>query len=152
MCIRDRPLVLPVAMALVGEQGRVGEEQLLVMEAERASITLQGQPGDTPPALSVLRRFSAPVHVRLEQPLEECLQLLASDDDSFCRWDAAQRLARQVLLARAENQPKPAVEAALIQAFDQRICSYDGGDGMDLAALLALPGMAELEVLSVIHI
>ena len=68
-----QPLVLPVAMALVGEQGRVGDEQLLVMEAERASITLQGQPGDTPPALSVLRRFSAPVHVRLDQPLEECL-------------------------------------------------------------------------------
>ena len=65
-----QPLVLPVAMALVGEQGRVGEEQLLVMEADRASITLQGQPGDTPPALSVLRRFSAPVQVRLEQPLE----------------------------------------------------------------------------------
>ena len=142
-----QPLVLPVAMALVGEQGRVGEEQLLVMEAECASITLQGQPGDTPPALSVLRRFSAPVHVRLDQPLEECLQLLASDDDPFCRWDAAQRLARQVLLARAENQPKPAVEAALIQALDQRICAYDGGDGMDLAALLALPGMAELEAL-----
>ena len=142
-----QPLVLPVAMALVGEQGRVGEEQLLVMEAERASITLQGEPGDTPPALSVLRRFSAPVHVCLEQPLEECLQLLASDDDPFCRWDAAQRLARQVLLARAENEPKPAVEAALIQALDQRICAYDGGDGMDLAALLALPGMAELEAL-----
>ena len=142
-----QPLVLPVALALVAEQGRVGEEQLLVMEAERASITLQGQPGDTPPALSVLRRFSAPVHVRLEQPLEECLQLLASDDDPFCRWDAAQRLARQVLLARAEKQPQPAVEAALIQAFDQRICAYDGGDGMDLAALLALPGMAELEAL-----
>ncbi|WP_390130091.1 aminopeptidase N [Synechococcus sp. HIMB2401] len=142
-----QPLVLPVAMALVGEQGRVGEEQLLVMEAERASITLQGQPGDTPPALSLLRRFSAPVHVRLEQPLDECLQLLAADDDPFCRWDAAQRLARQVLLARAENQPKPAVEAALIQALDQRICAYDGGDGMDLAALLALPGMAELEAL-----
>lgn len=142
-----QPLVLPVALALVAEQGRVGEEQLLVMEAERASITLQGQPGDTPPALSVLRRFSAPVHVRLEQPLEECLQLLASDDDPFCRWDAAQRLARQVLLARAEKQPQPAVEAALIQAFDQRICAYNGGDGMDLAALLALPGMAELEAL-----
>ena len=142
-----QPLVLPVALALVGEQGRLGDEQLLVMEAERASITLQGEPGDTPPALSVLRRFSAPVHVRLEQPLEECLQLLASDDDPFCRWDAAQRLARQVLLARAEKQPQPAVEAALIQAFDQRICAYDGGDGMDLAALLALPGMAELEAL-----
>ena len=87
-----QPLVLPVAMALVGEQGRVGEEELLVMEAERASITLQGKPGDTPPALSVLRRFSAPVHVRLEQSVEECLQLLASDDDPFCRWDAPSAL------------------------------------------------------------
>ena len=145
--VDKQPLVLPVAMALVGEQGRLGEEQLLVMEAERASITLKGQPGDTPPALSVLRRFSAPVHVHLEQSLEECLQLLASDDDPFCRWDAAQRLARQVLLARAENQPKPAVEAALIQALDRRISAYVGGDGMDLAALLALPGMAELEAL-----
>ena len=142
-----QPLVLPVAMALVGDQGRVGEEQLLVMEGEQARITLQGQPGDNAPALSVLRRFSAPVHVRLDQSLEECLQLLAADDDSFCRWDAAQRLARQVLLARAENQPNRAVEEALIQALDQRISAYDGGDGMDLAALLALPGMAELEAL-----
>ncbi|MDC3011032.1 aminopeptidase N [Synechococcus sp. AH-736-G21] len=142
-----QPLVLPVAMALVGDQGRFGDEQLLVMEAEHASITLQGQPGATPPALSVLRRFSAPVHVRLDQPLEECLQLLAFDDDPFCRWDAAQRLARQVLLARAENQPNRAVEEALIQALDQRLSAYEGGDGMDLAALLALPGMAELEAL-----
>ena len=36
---------------------------------------------------------------------------------------------------------------ALIQALDRRICAYDGGDGMDLAALLALPGIAELEAL-----
>ena len=52
-----------------------------------------------------------------------------------------------MLLARAENQPNRAVEEALIQALDQRISAYDGGDGMDLAALLALPGMAELEAL-----
>ena len=141
------PLVLPIAMALVGDQGRVGEEELLVMEGEHASITLQGQPGDNAPALSMLRRFSAPVHVRLDQSLEECLQLLSSDDDPFCRWDAAQRLARQVLLARAENQPNHAVEEALIQALEQRITAYVGGDGMDLAVLLALPGLAELEAL-----
>ena len=110
------------------------------METERASITLW-------PARRLCPCPVAPplVHAT-EQPLEECLQLLASDDDPFCRWDAAQRLARQVLL-RAEHQPKPGVEAALIQALNQRISSYDGGDGMDLAALLALPGMAELEAL-----
>ena len=36
---------------------------------------------------------------------------------------------------------------ALIQALDQRISSYEGDDGMGLVALLALPGMAELEAL-----
>ena len=39
------------------------------------------------------------------------------------------------------------MEEALIQALNQRISSYDGGDAMALAALLALPGMAELEAL-----
>ena len=65
-----QPLVLPVAMALVGEQGRVGEEQLLVMEAERASITLQGQPVTPPCPLGVAPLLGAGPRA-LEQPLEE---------------------------------------------------------------------------------
>ena len=141
------PLVLPIAAALVGEKGRIGEEQLLVMEGERASLTLQGEPGAEAPALSLLRRFSAPVNVKLEQSLQESLQLLANDDDPFSRWDAGQRLGRQVLLARASGEPNATVEAALIQALRQRLNAFDGGGGEDLAILLALPGAAELEVL-----
>jgi len=141
------PLVLPIAAALVGEKGRIGEEQLLVMEGERASLTLQGEPGAEAPALSLLRRFSAPVNVKLEQSLQESLQLLANDDDPFSRWDAGQRLGRQVLLARASGEPDATVEAALIQALRQRLNAFDGGGGEDLAILLALPGAAELEVL-----
>ena len=116
-----QPLVLPIAVALVGEQGRIGDEQLLVMNAEKASFTLQAEPGPEAPALSLLRRFSAPVNVQLEQPLQESLQLLAHDDDPFSRWDAGQRLARQVLLARAADQPDATVETALISALRQRL-------------------------------
>ena len=90
-----QPLVLPIAVALVGEKGRIGEEQLLVMDGDQASLTLQGDPGSAAPALSLLRRFSAPVNVQLEQSLQESLQLLAHDDDPFSRWDAGQRLARR---------------------------------------------------------
>ena len=142
-----QPLVLPIAVALVGEKGRIGEEQLLVMDGDQASLTLQGDPGSAAPALSLLRRFSAPVNVQLEQSLQESLQLLAHDDDPFSRWDAGQRLARQVLLARASGEPDATVEAALIQALRQRLNDFDGGGGQDLAVLLALPGTAELEAL-----
>ena len=142
-----QPLVLPIAVALVGEKGRIGEEQLLVMDGDQASLTLQGDPGSAAPALSLLRRFSAPVNVQLEQSLQESLQLLAHDDDPFSRWDAGQRLARQVLLARASGEPDATVEVALIQALRQRLNAFDGGGGQDLAVLLALPGTAELEAL-----
>ncbi|RNC88996.1 MAG: aminopeptidase N [Synechococcus sp. YX04-3] len=142
-----QPLVLPIAVALVGEEGRIGEEQLLVMDGDQASLTLQGDPGSAAPALSLLRRFSSPVNVQLEQSLQESLQLLAHDDDPFSRWDAGQRLARQVLLARASGEPDATVEAALIQALRQRLNAFDGGGGQDLAVLLALPGTAELEAL-----
>ena len=144
---RKQPLVLPIAVALVGEQGRIGDEQLLVMQEEQATLTLQAEPGSDAPALSLLRRFSAPVNVQLEQSLQESLHLLAHDDDPFSRWDAGQRLARQVLLARADGQLNAAVEAALIEALRQRLSAYNGAGGQDLAVLLALPGTAELEAL-----
>ena len=144
---QKQPLVLPIAVALVGEQGRIGDEQLLVMDGEQATLTLRAEPGSAAPALSLLRRFSAPVNVQLEQSLQESLQLLAHDDDPFSRWDAGQRLARQVLLARADGQPDAIVEAALIEALRQRLTAYCGSGGQDLAVLLALPGTAELEAL-----
>ena len=142
-----QPLVLPITMALIGEKGRIGEEQMLVMEGTSASVTLQGEVGGSEPALSLLRRFSAPLTVCMEQSLDECLQLLAADDDSFCRWDAAQRLTRQVLLARAQAQPNAVVESALIKALGARIEAFGEQGGVDLAILLALPGLPELEAL-----
>lgn len=142
-----QPLVLPISLALIGAQGRIGDEQLLVMKDNTTSITLQGDVGSDEPALSLLRGFSAPVVVRMEQSLEECLQLLAADDDPFCRWDAAQRLARQILLARSQGERQTEVELALIKALAAQITAYQGMDGADLAAVLALPGLAELEAL-----
>ena len=43
----------------------------------------------------------------MDQSLQETLQLFSADDDPVSRWDAGQRLARQVLLARAQGGPRP---------------------------------------------
>lgn len=140
-----KPLVLPIAMALIGASGRQGEERLVVLDQEEQVIEIATVPGPQPPALSILRRFSAPVNLQMEMPLDETLQLLAADDDPFSRWEAGQRLFRQVLLARAAAEPEPTVEAALIQALRQRLAEIDLKQGSELAMLLSLPGMAELE-------
>ena len=141
-----QPLVLPLSMALISAQGRIGEAQLVVMDDEEHCITLQGEPGPNPPALSLLRGFSAPVTLNMQVPLAESLQLLAADDDPFSRWDASQRLFRQVLLARAAGAPDPRVESALIEALGQPMAAAESA-GLELAVLLAMPGLAELEAL-----
>ena len=149
--VDKQPLVLPLAMALIGPEGRLGDEQLVVMENETKTVTLQGEPGPVVPALSLLRRFSAPLIVRMEASLEERLQLLAKDDDPFIRWDSAQGLFRQVLIARAEGRVDEQVETAVVEALSQRLAAYGGNPdsaaASELAALLALPGLPELEAL-----
>ena len=122
------------------------------MENETKTVTLQGEPGPVVPALSLLRRFSAPLIVRMEASLEERLQLLAKDDDPFIRWDSAQGLFRQVLIARAEG----ACRRAGGNGGGGSVVPTPGGlwratlirlRRPELAALLALPGLPELEAL-----
>ena len=141
------PLVVPVSMALVGEDGRLGDEQLIVLSDVETSLTLQASPSPQPPALSVLRDFSAPVVLRQTRSLSDTLLLLAADDDPFCRWDAAQSLFRDVLLARASGQTDETTEDALVGALQQRIDGMAPGEESELASLLSMPGLAELESL-----
>ncbi|AII42919.1 hypothetical protein KR100_06005 [Synechococcus sp. KORDI-100] len=144
---QKQPLVLPLVLALIGPDGPLTEEQLFVMETEEASLSIQAPPQPQPPALSVLRGFSAPVNLTMEMPLAETLQILAADDDPFSRWDAGQRLFRQVLLARSTGSIESEVEEALTTSINQRLMNPDLSEGSELATLLSLPGLAELEAL-----
>ena len=144
---RKDPLVLPVALALIGPNGPLTDEQLFILEAEEASLSISAKPQAQPPALSILRGFSAPVTLTMEMPLAETLQILAADDDPFSRWDAGQRLFRQVLLARSRGSIESAVEEALTTSINQRLSNADLSKGSELATLLSLPGLAELEAL-----
>ena len=52
------------------------------------------------PVPSLLRGFSAPVILNYPYTEAELLHLLANDDDPFNRWEAAQRLAAEIILKR----------------------------------------------------
>ncbi len=164
-----QPLVIPLALGLVGQDGRAllprledetaaaaeaaclernrwgRSTRLVVLQEERQRLCFEGLPRQChPPALSLLRHFSAPVRLEMGRPIEELVHLFASDSDAFARWDAGQILLREAVLARATGQPQQKLEAELIDAF-ARILADPSLAEASRAALLSLPGLSELE-------
>ena len=162
------PVVIPLVLGLVGQageplpvrlQGESGEEaaaatlphawgegsRLLVIDQAEQRLVLEGlEPHSHPPALSLLRGFSAPVQLQIERSTNEWLHLLACDSEPFARWDAGQVLLRQAVLERAVGQPNDELEEGLVAAFE-RILAEVGLCDANRSMLLALPGLPELE-------
>jgi aminopeptidase N len=156
-----QPLVIPLALGLIDQSGAAlpvrleGEPQqvppaqdgtrLLVVDQAEQRLRLVDLPRQHhPPALSLLRRFSAPLKLELGRPTSELVHLLAADRDPFARWDAGQELLRQALLARAGGQVDGRLEEELVDAIG-RILADPSLSEASRSALMALPGLAELE-------
>jgi len=165
----DKPaLVIPLAIGLLDQAGQpllvqLDEDsaeqaaeasrsdqcgrltRLLVVDALRQSYRLVNLPRQHhPPALSVLRQFSAPVKLELGRPTAELVHLLACDSDAVARWDAGQMLLRQALLHQAAGQPDQLLEDELIDAF-ARILADPSLSEASRSALMTLPALPELE-------
>ena len=154
-------LVIPLALGLLGQGGESlpvrleGEPaparlagdgtRLLVIDQPQQNLRLVGLPRQGhPPALSLLRHFSAPVILEMGRPTAELVHLLAADSDPFARWDAGQVLLRQAVLARAAGRADGLLEEELIDVFG-RILADPSLSEASRSVLLALPGLPELE-------
>jgi aminopeptidase N len=156
-----QPLVIPLALGLLDQAGEPlpvqleGEARpagpsgdgtrLMVIDRPQQTLRLVGLPQQHhPPALSLLRRFSAPVILEMGRPTAELVHLLAADADPFARWDAGQVLLRQAVLARAASTADALLEEELIDAFG-RILADPSLSEASRSVLMALPGLPELE-------
>jgi aminopeptidase N len=103
------PFVIPMALGLVNPQ--TGQDMPLQLATEatathgaRTFVLTQAQESlqfvgiTSEPVPSLLRGFSAPVILEIDNSQEQLLALLAHDSDPFNRWEAAQRLALSHLL------------------------------------------------------
>ena len=119
-----QPFLIPIRMGLLNPQGQAvplhlqGEsdngnaataptERVLVLtEAEQTFTFLQVE---EPPVPSLLRQFSAPVWLTVNDgQADELLHLLAHDSDAFNRWEAAQTLIMQQALHALAQPELPA--------------------------------------------
>lgn len=163
-----QPLVVPLAIGLVGQGGEAlplqlqdepaasrrnqqlpltwgQQSRLLVIKQAETRLRFGGLPAQHhPPALSLLRQFSAPVKLEMGRPPAELVHLFAHDSDPVSRWDAGQQLMRRALLARSQGQPDQQLEDELVDAFG-RILADPTLSQASRSVLLALPGSAELE-------
>jgi aminopeptidase N len=122
------PCVIPVAMGLLsthgqeqplqleGEAEAQGTERVLVLTEAQQTFRFVGLAAQVVPSL--LRGFSAPVHLRDGLEDVALLILLNHDSDPFNRWEAAQRLALRRMLAAVENRDaEPSLGDAFIEAM-----------------------------------
>jgi len=146
------PLVIPVAVGLIGPDGcdlplrLEGEAQggsttrVLKLTEDAQSFRFVGLQAE--PVPSLLRGFSAPVILDLEEDDARLAFRMAHDSDPCNRWDAAQRYAERVVLALAAEPGVPVPER-FVQAFGA-LLNDAALDPAFRAQALALPGEAYL--------
>ena len=162
------PLVIPLAIGAVDQAGqplvlRMAHEtsaqadvatlrghwgastRLLVIDQETCQFVFEGLPAQSsPPALSLLRNFSAPVRLEIDRPARELVHLLATDSDPVARWDSGQELLRRSLLGRASGRIHTELEEELITAFQSILVDPQLSEA-SRSVLVTLPRLAELE-------
>ena len=137
------PLVIPVALGLVGASGPLTDatcaqvrDGVFVLDRPEAEIVFEGVTED--PVPSVLRDFSAPVRLDLALTDAQRMRLLAHDSDPFNRWQAAQDVALRLIL-----EP----DAGRMEAFAEALGRFLDGEALAdpafAALVLALPSEGE---------
>ncbi len=147
-----RPVMIPVRIGLVGTDGDIALKpdggitlQGDVLIFDKAASTVTFSDVGEPPALSLLRGFSAPVKLESNAGMGELLRLARADSDPFNRWQAlrtvmTQELTKAVKELRARRPTAFAPE--LIDAFGAALAS--GGEQAYAALLIGMPSASDI--------
>ncbi|MCJ2117396.1 aminopeptidase N [Methylobacterium sp. J-001] len=137
------PLVIPVALGLVGAAGPLTgaagpdvQDEVYILDRAEAEIVFDNVTEE--PVPSLLRDFSAPVRLEFELTDAQRMRLLAQDSDPFNRWQAAQDVALRLIL-----DPDPARADAFSEALGRFLDDEALADPAFAALVLALPSEGE---------
>ncbi|MEC7362274.1 MAG: aminopeptidase N [Pseudomonadota bacterium] len=148
------PLPVPVRLGFVGADGGVArfrredenearDEHVLLLDSASATVRFVAEDAGVGTATpSVLRGFSAPVSLVDDLSADERLHLMAHDSDLFNRWDSAQMLATDAILALAAGED---VDVEALAGGYRQILGDDSLLDDFKAGALRLPGLAVLE-------
>ena len=147
------PLHMPFSIACLDENGNdlpvqftdektVAEAGTRTLELRQTEETFRIRTAETPPVLSLLRDFSAPVRISCSRSVDELSFLLQHDRDPFNRWEAGQQLAMgqmQAFIADTDHQ----VPEAVFNAFSGVLAKAELDPAL-IAEIFTLPGESYL--------
>ncbi|MCB1538149.1 MAG: aminopeptidase N [Alphaproteobacteria bacterium] len=132
---------IPVAVGLIGPNGQdMGATRVLELQKAEQSFVFENI--GSKPVPSILRGFSAPVQVEMDEEEDALRFRMVHDYDGVNRWDAGQRLMLRAfdrgIAAYGKGAPLPD-EDALIAALGGMIDAMKDDKKALLARMLALP-------------
>jgi len=158
-----QPLHIPIQLGLLAADGSVADICLddhapckeILIELKEQQQTFVFEKLEERPVVSLLRGFSAPVNVKMQQSLEELAFLLSHDTDTFNRWEAAHKMSSQIIFGLMDDikQGKDLeLNPLLVQSY-QTILQQSWDDLSYLSLLLSLPAenylAGQMEVIDV---
>ncbi len=133
-------LHIPVKLELIvnhDEETSIQEHLIELIDQEQ-SWTFTGL--SAKPILALFADFSAPVKVNFVQDDEDLFTIISKANNSFCRWDAGQKLLMSTIKALTLN-PSFNIPEQLVNCFSAILNSTD--DAALIAEQLALPSFDE---------
>ena len=135
-----KALHIPVKLELIvnhNEETSI-QEHLVELTAQEQSWTFSGLKAK--PTLALFADFSAPVKVNFVQDDESLFTIISKANNSFCRWDAGQKLLMSTIKALT-LKPLFEIPEQLINCFTGILGSND--EAAFIAEQLALPSFDE---------
>lgn len=97
------PLHIPLKLEFISQENNHIRVQPTMVELTQNAQTFTFSDLSAKPTLAVLADFSAPVKVNYVQSDDELYTIMANADNSFCRWDAGQKLLMSYIKALTLN-------------------------------------------------
>lgn len=150
------PMHIPLAMGLLDPEGNdmvlANGDTTLVLDVTEAEQSFTFENIQSRPVPSLLRGFSAPVKSHYPYQRDELVFLMANDSDGFSRWDAAQKLAVDIMQALVHDYRNNVVlklDSRLIDAY-RAVLENSALDKAMVAKVLSLPTEAYLSELATV--
>ena len=143
-----QPMHMPLTLGLLDQSGnelplRLADEETAsgnerVMELRQREHVFEFTDVPEQPVPSLLRGFSAPVRLDYPWTDEQLAFLMAHDADGFCRWEAGQQLATNVMLRALEAAQAVSLPDSLSVAIGRVLDAADEDPAL-AAETLMLP-------------
>ena len=138
-------LHIPIKIELIsGDKGEISQSQLLELTQTEQSWQFNGL--ISKPTLAMLADFSAPVKLVFAQDNTSLLTIMKQAENSFCRWDAGQKLLMSYI-HQLTFDIEYIIPDELTNAINDMLNS--GGDRAFIAEQLSLPSFDEAASLMV---